>query len=389
MRETAWAKGLLCSACLTILAYGMVASALGALMPELTARYGFSEEQNGGIAFYQSLGLMASSISIGPLIDRRGKKFALVWGIALIAAALCAIPAAGGYAGIAAAMLVIGVGSGMTVTAANSLAGDIDAAKRAATLNLVNLFFGLGGIATPLIGAYFFTGHMLDLCYLLAALNLGALALDAATPMPEPTHAPKSAVMFSPSLLLLSIFVFLYVACEAGVWNWLAKYLVSQGVNERAALRTLSLGFGLGMLTGRLAATRIPARTSGMNVALTGAVAMCVTTYAMLQPGSLARTAALVFCAGLAMAPVFPTTLGILGDAFPGMAATATGVAITAGWAGAAVSSRIIGTVAAKSSAGLRTALLMIPALSAVMVVVNLAARGNLMKTQAKTPAPH
>ena len=46
------------------------------------------------------------------------------------------------------------------------------------------------------------------------------------------------------------------------------------------------------------------------------------------------------------MAPVFPTTLAIVGDVFPVMTATAMGIVITFGWLGLAVSSPVIGAVA-------------------------------------------
>jgi len=44
---------------------------------------------------------------------------------------------------------------------------------------------------------------------------------------------------------------------------------------------------------------------------------MAVLTYMTLQITDPAIARIVVFCAGLAMAPVFPTTLGIVGDAFP------------------------------------------------------------------------
>jgi UDP-glucose 4-epimerase len=50
-------------------------------------------------------------------------------------------------------MLLLGLGGGIIVTAANSLVSDISEERRASTLNLLNLFFGLGGLATPFIGA--------------------------------------------------------------------------------------------------------------------------------------------------------------------------------------------------------------------------------------------
>jgi fucose permease len=85
-----------------------------------------------------------------------------------------------------------------------------------------------------------------------------------------------------------------------------------------------------------------------------------------------------VFCAGLAMAPIFPTTLALVGDAFPRMTATAMGTVITCGWLGLVVSSPIIGDVA--NSHGLGTALLLLPAFSVLMILVNLALRPLLRK---------
>jgi fucose permease len=78
------------------------------------------------------------------------------------------------------------------------------------------------------------------------------------------------------------------------------------------------------------------------------------------------------------MAPVFPTTLAIVGDTFRRGTATAMGTVITFGWIGLAISSPIIGSIA--NSASLGTALLLLPAASAVMVVVNLALRPFLSR---------
>jgi hypothetical protein len=73
------------------------------------------------------------------------------------------------------------------------------------------------------------------------------------------------------------------------------------------------------------------------------------------------------------MAPVFPTTLAIVGTAFPRMTGTAIGFAITCGWAGLAVSSRIIGAIAGGDPLRLRKALLLIPGSAVLMIILNLA----------------
>ena len=73
------------------------------------------------------------------------------------------------------------------------------------------------------------------------------------------------------------------------------------------------------------------------------------------------------------MAPVFPTTLAIVGTAFPRMSGTAMGFVITCGWAGLAVSSRLIGGIAGGDPLRLKKALLLIPASAVLMVGLNIA----------------
>ena len=88
---------------------------------------------------------------------------------------------------------------------------------------------------------------------------------------------------------------------------------------------------------------------------------MTVTTYFMIQTKDPKVAWILVFLAGVAMAPVFPTTLAIVGDNFQRMTATAMGVVITLGWIGLAVSSNVIGAIAGPDPRRLKKALLLLP----------------------------
>src|ERR1700676_2051238 len=99
---------------------------------------------------------------------------------------------------------------------------------------------------------------------------------------------------------------------------------------------------------------------------------MVITTYLMLQTTDPKGAWILVFLAGVAMAPVFPTTLAIVGDEFPRMTGTAMRIVITSGWIGFAVSSRLIGSIAGGDPKRLKKALLVLPGAAIVMVVVNL-----------------
>ena len=372
---------LIPAAILAILVYGMIAAMLGTILPKLAKDFNLTMEQNGTIAFMQALGLIIASVSVGPLIDNKGKKTGLVLGLALIAASLFALPNAPSYELVMIAMLFLGLGGGIIVTAANALVSDISPEKRGTTLNLLNLFFGLGGLLTPFIGANLLRGDTIALCYLTAGLTAATLVLHIATPMPPPSGergfkpAEVGQLVGRPTLWLLAIFLFLYVACEVGVWNWLAKHLIAQGMDESKALNILSLGFALGLLVGRVVVSRILVKVAPATVTLAASVLMVATTYGMLQTSDPTLSMAIVFLAGIAIAPVFPTTLAMVGDAFPVATATAMGIVITSGWIGLAVSSRIIGSIAGTDDKKLQSALLVLPACSAVMIVINLILR--------------
>ena len=375
---------LIFAAIVAIFVYGMIAAMLGTILPNLSDRFHLTPTQNGTIAFTQALGMIIASVGVGPLLDSEGKKIGLILGLALIAIALYALPRSPGFRGILFLLFLLGVGGGIVVTGANALASDAGGEHRATAMNLVNLFFGLGGLATPFISANLFKSNWVRLCYTVATLTVVALAVQAVATMPPPTGdarfllADAGPVLGQPLLFLLGLFLFLYITCEVGVWNWLPRHLIAQGIPESRALNILSLGFALGLLIGRVGVSPILMRVSPVDVTLAASIAMAVTTYLMLRTSKPITASGLVFIAGVSMAPVFPTTLAIVGTAFPRMTGTAMGIVITCGWVGLAVSSRIIGAIAGPDPRRLKKALLVIPASAVLMVGLNLAIRGAL-----------
>ncbi len=374
---------LILAAILAIFIYGMIAAMLGTILPDLSDRFHLSPSQNGTIAFAQALGLIIASLGVGPLLDNEGKKMGMVLGLAFIAIALFALPRSRGFRSIVFLLFLLGVGGGIVVTAANSLVSDVSQAHRGTALNLVNLFFGLGALATPFISANLFGRNWVRLCYTIAALTVVTVVIQALTKMPGPTGAgfvltDAAPVLARPLLFMIGLFLFLYITCEVGIWNWLPRHLIAQGIPESQALNILSLGFALGLLIGRAAILPILIRVPAITVTLVGSVAMAITTFLMLRTSRPAIAFLLVFLAGLSMAPVFPTTIAIVGDAFPRMTGTAIGLVITCGWIGLAVSSRIIGVIAGGDPRRLKKALLVIPASAVLMVGLDLAIRSML-----------
>jgi fucose permease len=370
---------LIFAAILAIFVYGMIAAMLGTILPDLSERFHLTPDENGAIAFAQALGLMLASVGVGPLLDTEGDKIGLMLGLAFIVLALVGLPRSRNFRHLIVLLFLLGAGGGIVVTGANALVSAVAPGHRAIALNLVNLFFGLGGLATPFIAANLFRRNWVRLCSTIAVLTAATLAVQALTRMPAPTGAARfvladaAPVLARPSLLLLGFFLFLYVSCEVGVWNWLPRHLIAQGIPESRALNILSLGFALGLLIGRVGVSPILIRVPAIEVTLAASAAMAVTTFLMLRTVRPAAAAAVVFFAGLSMAPVFPTVLAITGTAFPRMSGTAIGFVITCGWAGLAVSSKVIGAIAGGDPLRLKRALLLIPASAVLMVGLNLA----------------
>ncbi|HSU58835.1 MAG TPA: MFS transporter [Bryobacteraceae bacterium] len=364
---------LILAATLAIFVYGLIAPILGALLPT----YGLTAGQQGMLAMLYAIGLIIASLSAGPVIDLKGNKLALLVGLILIIASLVAAPNAGGYGGLCGVYLVLGLGGGVVVTGANALVGAIEPTRRGSALNFLNLFFGLGGIVTTYVASEGL--NPATVCYGIAGLTALAFLANASTRMPGPSGESSfrmnevPALISRPALLLLCFFLFLYVSCEVGVWNWLKVYLVGVHFDERTAGHVVSYGFAFGILVGRVIVSKILIKTPALKVTLIASICIAITTFVMLQLSSPVAIMIAVFCAGLSMAPVFPTTLAITGDTFQRGTATAMGIVITFGWIGLAVSSPIIGALA--EGGNYRRGLMLIPTFAVIMVLVNLVLR--------------
>lgn len=366
-----WA--LISATALSIAVYGMQATLLGTLLPDLSKT--FTPSQNGTLASMQSFGLIVASFGTGPVLDRLGTRAGALTGLGLIGIALSILPSAHAFMPLVFVMTLLGVGSGIISTTSNTMASDLGGANQASMVNLLNVFFGLGGLATPALGVFLSPA---GLCRLIVALTAGTFLLHALAPASPLTQGrgfknpADSKLLFRPLFLLLCLFLFLYVAAEVGVWNWLAAYLTGKGMPKNDALRVLSFGFATGIITGRVVASRLLVRFRPAAVTLACSVLMAVTTSAVLLAPGAGLAGITVFCAGLAMAPVYPTTLALVAEAFPKGTATAIGTAVTTGWIGVAVSSKIIGGIAGRDPERLGFALLVLPVSSVLMVLVNL-----------------
>jgi MFS family permease len=205
---------LFTAAILGIFVYGMIAAMLGTILPDLSKKFSLSPKQNGNIALIQAVGLMIGSFSSGPLMDIYGKQVGMLLGLGLVALALIALRGASGYMLVSLSMLVLGLGGGVVVNGANSLNTVVNPDNPSSIANLLNLFFGLGGLVTPFVAANLFKSDTKKITFCAAVLALLALAASIVAPYPKPSgqmsfnFGMAASLLADPKVLLPALLLF-------------------------------------------------------------------------------------------------------------------------------------------------------------------------------------
>jgi fucose permease len=289
-------RTLFAIACLGMLAFGIVLTTLGAVLPSVIERFGIDKAVAGSLFLLMTFGILVGSVVFGPIVDRNGYKGMLLLATALIAIGLQGIAFAPSMPWLRAAVAVIGFGGGIINGGTNALVADIAAEGRTAGLSLLGVFFGVGAVGVP-----FVLGSLLgNFSYSAIISTVGALVfvpfvLTAVTPFPAPKQpqgfplAAAKGLLRDPLLLVMGLMLFLESGMEITVGGWTATFFKEElQIDDRRALVYLAL-YWLGMMLARIALGSVlkraaPARVlmSCLGVALVGATLLILTRRASL-----------------------------------------------------------------------------------------------------------
>jgi len=353
------------NACMFV--FGVVLLLMGSLLPSLTV----SGARAGGLGSLPLLGILVATIGIGPVLDKLGVKPALALGLALVAAALAAMPSCASYGALAAAALVYGFGGGILNTATNALVSELSAGARGVALNLLGFSFSLGAVTAPLLGSFASGVSTATMLYVLAAAPAAVLILvlflgfpgaaRAATPL-----ADLVRVLNNPVVWLIGLLLFFESENENCMFVWAAK--VMKGVLhlsfDRADLALVCLSIALG--AGRLMAALGLKRLGNRNLLLLACVVTMAGALVTHSGASFAGMMAGFALLGLGMSAVFPTALGVAGDYFPKETGTVFGAVMTVALVGGTAGPAIGGWLAERGAA----AVLWAPMVGAIGIAI-------------------
>jgi FHS family glucose/mannose:H+ symporter-like MFS transporter len=325
---------LFACACLGMLAFGIVLTTLGAVLPTIIERFGLDKAQAGSLLLLMTLGIIAASLFFGPMVDRYGYKGILLAATALILAGLEGIAFAPTLASLRVSILMIGFGGGIVNGATNALVADISSGERGARLNLLGVFFGFGAVGVPFVLATL-TGRFSQSALIagVGALVLVPFVFVAATKFPIPKQpqgfpiAAAGGLLRDPLIQLMAVILFLESGLELTVGGWVSTFVTEVlDVEAGRALILLSL-YWLGMMLTRVALGRILRRRSHIAVLYVCLATALVGAALLLTTHSVSVGAAGVFLLGVGFAAMFPTVLGFIGDRYATLSGTAFSLA--------------------------------------------------------------
>jgi len=362
------------SACASLFVFGIVMAILGAILPTLFDSIELDKAQAGNLFLFMNFGMLVMSVCFGPIVDRFGFKLFMMSMALAVSAAFAVLAGATTYQGVLTAAVLLGLGGGGLNGAANALASDIHPDRRGAALNTLGIFFGFGALTMPfLVGTFLELVGLDRLLILAAALSMIPFVLFASITFPKPKHeqgfplARAAAVIRSPLLWLCGALLAFQSGNEFTVGGWITSYLGEVvALTARTASYVLA-GYWAAMMLGRLISIRIVDRMGIRRLILAAAVLSWVAALLVAWSPSPAVALTGVVLLGLGFAAIFPTTLAVIGEAFPQFTGTAFGVVFVVALAGGMTTPWVTGQVA--HAHGLARGML-VPLVSCSMIVV-------------------
>lgn len=359
MREQpARTRTLFISAAIGIGIYGIAFAVLGTVLgqPQMQSRLHLDTAQKGTIFLLLYTGVFVSNAIIGPFLEAFGNKAVLATAAAMVSVSLFWFSMMTSLPAAACSAMILGFGGGSLNVAVNALVSEIYPAKRAAMLNLLGVFFGVGALSLPLSVATLLSHFSIAQLFVISAcLPAGAAVLYLRLSFPSQQIKrgipllDAARVLRYPVVLPVGLLLFFENANEAVIAAWTSIYAVSLGFTPHTATLILSC-YWASMMVGRTAASLLMKRLGKMPIifgASTGAIVGCVLLFNARTPGATAMAVALT---GVSFAPIFKTTLSIAGDRHPEAIAPIYGVVFAMSLLGAMSAPWIVGQISQRYS---------------------------------------
>lgn len=347
---------LFAAACGGMAVFGITLALLGTAFgfPEMRARLHVDVERLGSLSSLLISGVWLATVIAGPVIDRFGNKIVLAVSSYLAAAAVAGFAYADSFVVAAMASVVLGFAGGGLNTSTNALVSDLYEAERGSMLNVLGIFFGVGGLGVPLAAAFLAARFTIpQLMVAAAALALVCAVAFTALQFPAGREAHSFSVREAagmikyPGVLLFSFLLLFESANEQVMNTFTSTWLGAAGAAATRATFGLA-GYQGSMMIGRIIAAPLLRRVSKRKLVLCAAAGTIVATSVLLLGRSVEIKTLGAVLVGLTFAPIYPTVLAIAGDRYQRFAGTVFGILFAIALFGAIAAPSIVGHMAGR-----------------------------------------
>ncbi len=343
--KRATSLGLMILACASFLALGIITASIGPALANLAENTLSELSVMGSVFTALFLGSLAAQGVMGLLLDRSGARKLLFVGLLVLGVGILGLTLAASLWVALACAIIAGLGHGVVDVASNVMISDAFPQRRAAALNWLNMFYGIGAFVGPAIAG--FALRLWDMA--LPALWLGAgielflapaflVFVPSLPKQSEKSFEERNGLLLSPLLWSFGVLLLLYVGLENGIGGWVSTYLgmtTSLAAADAALITSL---FWMALTLGRLVATLVGTRISAAAL-LGGSLGLSLLGAVLFVAGSgqIGWSVAAVMTLGMGFAPIFPTTVAMATDIFRRTPGAATSLMVALGSVGGMV----------------------------------------------------
>lgn len=337
---------------LSYLLFGFIDNMKGPAIPVILSDMGFDYSLGGAITFMEYTGFFLASFFAGYLADLFGQKFPLLLAICCLLLGIIGYSFASGIPFFFFFIFFIGWGCGSLELTGGNIIASVCIKDRGRYLNLLNAFFGIGAVLTPLIAGWLFhqdiSWRTVYRISLTAVIPVGLYLLFMKLPK-EKFHAKKERVSIHemqkmiahPRVRFLYFAIFSYVAAEIGLSTWMVDFLQkARHVSVVESSLYLSIHF-TGMAVGRFLGSIFVDRLGHLQSLLL----FSALSTAFIAIGSFGPASASIVLAftGFGYSIIFPTATAVISGMPSPHPGTKLGLFYGAGGLGGAVGPWIAG----------------------------------------------
>jgi len=360
----------------------MIATILGPSLPTFIARWTLDDTQAGLFFTTQFTGSLLGVLLSSAILSTRGYRDALVLGFFLMSAGVTGLNSSSQYIALLATALY-GFGFGIAIPATNLCIAEISGARRAAALNLINMAWGVGAIACPVlllagIRADRYAAVLLSIAASALVLSIFFAAMKFESLTPKSPSAATTQQKIAPSHPIhvpasLALLFYLYIGTENCISGWAAEQAHRIGTGNASAV--MPMFFWAGLLSGRGISALILSRVKENWLVITGLALSAAGTTWLLLATTRSQVILGVVLAGFGLASVYPIFISWLSKWYGERARRLGGVMFSLAAVGGATMPWMVGFISQHENS-LRVGLL-VPLFGcvAMMVVVSLLRR--------------